>query len=278
MTKSSIQKLGQGRAVFAYEQAKDGWQRHRKEFPQTVKGVPMLIKKNGLAAALAFMYSKQNTLGTVLKAISAWLSHDGNIHTAQILHNVEGSNLMQKIQNLNSLHYRKLTIETMVFLQLLRRYAEGINKTEQDKSKKEEDMVKRQETEKSRASFAYKQALKGCNDGDKDGKEFSQLTRKIPMMVKTNGLSETLAFMYSKQGKHGVILNSIEEWLMHHDNKIHLVLQNTIGENLVQKITELDTSAYRTVTIETMGYLQWLSRFSEGIIKEAESKSQNTDV
>jgi CRISPR/Cas system CMR-associated protein Cmr5 small subunit len=100
MATSQIQKLGQGRDAFAYERAKDGCWRHRKEFPQAVKGVPMLIKSNGLGSAFAFMYTKDNTLGTILKAIEAWLSHESNIHTAHILRNAKGNNLLQKVHDL----------------------------------------------------------------------------------------------------------------------------------------------------------------------------------
>jgi CRISPR-associated protein Cmr5 len=272
MAKSSLQKLGQGRDAFAYEQAQDGCRRHRKEFPQAVKSVPMMIKNNGLGAAFAFMYSKQNTLGTVLKAIDAWLSHQNNAYTYAILKKVEGNNLVQKLRNLDSLEHRILTQETMAFLQLLRRFSEGIIKIE--KQNKEDDMAKRQDTEGSRASFAYKQAEKGCGNDvkEKEGKEFSQAVKRIPMMIKINGLSEAFAFMYSKQGKHGTILKSIEEWLTNPNNRIHLILKAAKGENIVQKVTELNSSEYRTVTIETMAFLQWLRRFSEGITKEREPK------
>jgi CRISPR-associated protein Cmr5 len=261
-------QLGQGRDAFAYEKAKDGCWRHRKEFPQAVKGVPMLIKNNGLGAAFAFMYSKDNTLGTILKAIDAWLSHDSNIHTAYILKNAVGSNLLQKVQDLNSCEYRKLTMETMAFLQLLRRYSEGIYKEEElKKIEKKDDMAQRQETESSRAAFAYDEALKNKNE------EFAQLAKKIPMMIKTSGLSETFAFMYSKQKKHGVILNSIYQWLKQSKTTLSII-KNAQGENLVQKVTNLDIAAYRIVTTETMAYLQWLRRFSEGMVKEEKETNQ----
>lgn len=130
-------------------------------------------------------------------------------------------------------------------------------------------MAKRQDTERNRASFAYSEAAKY------KGEEFSQAVKKVPMMIKTGGLNKAFAFMYSKQGKHGQILKSIEAWLNNPDNKIHLILKNTTGENLVQKITELDIAAYRTVTTETMAYLQWLRRFSEGMVKEDAEKAKN---
>lgn len=266
---NSTQKLSQGRDAFAYEKALDGCWRHRKEFPQNVKGVPMLIKNNGLGAALAFMHTKDNTLGSILKAIDAWLSHQDNIYTCSIIEKAKGNTLIQKIKDIDSQEYRKLTKETMVFLQLLRRYSEGIIKTEEQK---DDDMAKRQDSERNRASFAFSEAERY------KGEEFSQTAKKVPMMIKTSGLSEAFAFMYSKQSKHGQILHSIEAWLNNPNNKIHLILKNASGKNLVQKVTELDISSYRTVTTETMAYLQWLRRFSEGMVKEEEDKAKNKNL
>jgi len=266
-------QVGQGRDAFAYEKAKDGYSRHRKEFSQAVKGVPMLIRNNGLGAAFAFMYSKGNTLGTILKAIEAWLSDNTNIHTASILNSVDRGSLVQKTQELSSQEYRKLTKETMAFLQLLRRYSEGIQKKQETKkTENKDDMAKRQDTERSRATFAYEEAARN------KGEEFAQLVKKIPMMIKTSGLNEAFAFMYSKQGKHGKILKSIESWLTNDNNKTHLLLKNIKGEGLIQKVTMLDIATYRVVTIETMAYLQWLRRFSEGMAKEEKEKRRNKDA
>lgn len=265
-------QLGQGRDAFAYEKAKDGYWRHRKEFPQAAKGVPMLIKNNGLGAAFAFMYSKDNTLGTILKAIDAWLSHESNIHTFLILKQAKGSNLLQKIQSVASQDYRKLTMETIDFVQLLRRYSEGIFKEEEaQKIENNKDMANRQKIESSRASFAYDEASKNKTE------EFAQLVKKVPMMIKTNGLSEAFAFLYSKQKKHGAILNSIYKWLQASQTTLGII--NTAkGENLVQKVTNLNVTDYRIVTTETMAYLQWLRRFSEGMVKEEKEANKNKDV
>lgn len=133
----------------------------------------------------------------------------------------------------------------------------------------------RQKLEQGRASFAYEKALEGYR---KHLKEFSQAVKKIPMMIKTNGLGATFAFMYSKQNVHGTILQAINEWLNDSgNNKTRLILENTTGENLVQKVTELNSAEYRTLTIETMAFLHWLRRFSEGITKEKEPKKDSKD-
>jgi len=138
MANSRRQTLEQGRAAFAFEKAREGWHKHKKEFSQTAKKIPMLVKTNGLGAAFAFMYAKQNVHGTILSAIDSWLNHPDNQKTHLILKGATGNNLVQKVTNLKSAEYRTLTIETMAFLQWLRRFAEGITKEEELKKKEEE--------------------------------------------------------------------------------------------------------------------------------------------
>lgn len=58
--KMSLQKtLEQGRAKFAYQSAEDGSKiAKRKEYKSYVKKIPMLIKTNGLGAALSLLKPK----------------------------------------------------------------------------------------------------------------------------------------------------------------------------------------------------------------------------
>ncbi|MBK9462152.1 MAG: type III-B CRISPR module-associated protein Cmr5, partial [Sphingobacteriales bacterium] len=75
------QKLEQGRAAFAFKKATEGYTEHKKEYAQMVKKAPMLIKTNGLGATLAFLFSKQQVWGTVLKHIEDWVSSTDNLKT-----------------------------------------------------------------------------------------------------------------------------------------------------------------------------------------------------
>ncbi|HNI45981.1 MAG TPA: type III-B CRISPR module-associated protein Cmr5 [Chitinophagales bacterium] len=127
------QKLEQGRAAFAFKQAADGYTQHKKEYAQYAKKLPMMIKTNGLGAALAFLYSKQKTWGTVLKHIEEWVSSTDNLKTHLIYKETEGSNLVQKILHLDSNNYRIVTIEVLAYLNWLRRFAEGIAKEKEQK-------------------------------------------------------------------------------------------------------------------------------------------------
>lgn len=133
------------------------------------------------------------------------------------------------------------------------------------------NVTQRQKLEQGRADFAFKRATTGYNS---HRKEYTAAVKKLPMMIKSNGLGATIAFMYSKGKTLGTVLGHIDEWLNDKENlKTLLILQKTEGRNLVQKTLNLDSQEYRIVTIEVLAFLNWLRRFSEGITKENESKS-----
>ncbi|PSJ75855.1 type III-B CRISPR module-associated protein Cmr5 [Sphingobacteriales bacterium UPWRP_1] len=129
------QKLEQGRAAFAFKQAAAGYTEYKKEYAQAAKKLPMMIKTNGLGAALAFLFSKQKVWGTVLNHIEAWVNSTDNLKTHLIYKETEGSNLVQKILHLDSNSYRIVTIEILAYLNWLRRFAEGIAKEKEIQEK-----------------------------------------------------------------------------------------------------------------------------------------------
>jgi CRISPR-associated protein Cmr5 len=134
------QKLEQGRANFAFIRATAGYSNHKKEYAQHAKKLPMMIKTNGLGAALAFMFSKQKTWGTILKDIEDWVRNAENRKTSAVYDAAQGTNLVQKVLNLDSSDYRIVTIEVLAFINWLSRFAEGIKKEQEIK----EEAAKRQ--------------------------------------------------------------------------------------------------------------------------------------
>jgi CRISPR-associated protein Cmr5 len=126
--------------------------------------------------------------------------------------------------------------------------------------------TQRQKLEQGRADFAFKRATTGYNS---HRKEYSSAVQKLPMMIKTNGLGATMAFMFSKGKTLGTVLKDIEDWANSTDNlKTHLILKNTEGGVFVHKILNLNSQDYRIVTIEVLALLNWLRRFAEGINKQ----------
>lgn len=66
----------------------------------------------------------------------------------------------------------------------------------------------------ARAKYAWECAEKSKQDKSKE-KEYASLARKIPMYIKTNGLLNTVAFLYSKNEREKQVLNDIMNWLTH---------------------------------------------------------------
>ncbi len=137
MTNNTTQRqtLEQGRANFAFTRATNGYSTHRKEYAQHAKKLPMMIKTNGIGAALAFLFSKQKTWGTILKDVEDWIKDSNNLKTQAIYTATEGNSLVQKVLHLDSSEYRIVTIEVLAFVKWLSRFAEGIAKEQEPKNK-----------------------------------------------------------------------------------------------------------------------------------------------
>ncbi len=132
--------------------------------------------------------------------------------------------------------------------------------------------------EQARASFAFKVAKAASEKQGKAPKEYKSYAKKLPMMIKTNGLGASLAFVLSKsKNKDGrsttwdFIYKDIQTWLGQDHKKF--LLGNHINKDLANAIIELDSTQYRAVTIEVLAFLNWLRRFAEGLIEgEADSE------
>ena len=102
----------------------------------------------------------------------------------------------------------------------------------------------------------------------KQMKEYKSYAKKIPMLIKTNGLGTTFAFMMSKGGTYEIIGEQVLAWLKF-DNKKLLPDANGIENfsELTQKVVELNSLEYRALTLEVLSFLNWLRRFADGLIE-----------
>ena len=139
----------------------------------------------------------------------------------------------------------------------------------------------RQGVEQGRASKAYEFAQAGKNLGggetlkdgkvedSRDAKDYKSYARKIPMMIKTNGLGATLAFVKSKKKSkkaYETLYNQLTDWLK---GQPHLMPTFRVGsetEELAQHVVNLDSFSYRAATVETLALFGWIRRFAEGLI------------
>lgn len=119
--------------------------------------------------------------------------------------------------------------------------------------------------EQGRADFAYQCALKGSRCAKP--KEYKSYVKKAPMMIKTNGLGATLAFILSKSSEGNtwsLVYQQIDEWLKRNENTY--LLSNKTGD-LAGIIIQLESGQYRAVTNEVLALFNWLRRFAEGLIE-----------
>jgi len=130
------------------------------------------------------------------------------------------------------------------------------------------DETVRTKIEQGRAEFAFKLAVEGKQLGDK----YKSQVKKIPMMIKTNGLGAALAFIYSKKDKEGgayqMLGRQITEWI-NQDNKYKRYMGDPKLQDfpdLVKRVIEIDSPQYRALTIEILALFNWLRRFAEGMI------------
>ncbi len=118
--------------------------------------------------------------------------------------------------------------------------------------------------EQGRAAAAYGYVKDAVGQlGDKRKKEYKSYVKKLPVMIKTNGLGQTLAFIKAKgSDAYSKIYEQLKDWLSRCPNPII-----GGGSDLVEAVINLDSGEYRAATSETLSLLKWMRRFADGMIE-----------
>ena len=121
MNEDNIRSVEQGRAKFAYDQVKKvaidtNPEDLKKKYKSGAKKLPVLIKTNGLAQALAYIQNRDN-YPRLYGQIASWLRTKGLI---------EGGDLVEQVVNMESNEYRRITTETLALLNWVRRFVDGL--------------------------------------------------------------------------------------------------------------------------------------------------------
>jgi len=122
--------------------------------------------------------------------------------------------------------------------------------------------------ERGRAEFAYrcvKDATKQI-DGKKQ-EEYHAYSRKIPTMIITNGLGQTLAFVKARAktgNAYELLYNQMSDYLKS-ESTTRIKMPSDRGE-LVEWVVSCNSSKYRFITQELLAFLNWLRKFAEGMI------------
>ena len=126
--------------------------------------------------------------------------------------------------------------------------------------------------ENGRASFAF-ECAKSVSENLK--KAYKSHVKSFPMLVKTNGLGASIAFLFSKKekenGVYSLIGKHICDWLIKDRKYSNYGIGNLTNlESLSENIIKIDSSQYRTLTVEVLALFTWLRRFAEGLAEEGE--------
>lgn len=122
--------------------------------------------------------------------------------------------------------------------------------------------------EQGRAAYAYACAEDGARLDKK--KEYKAYVKKMPMLIKVNGLGAAVAFSFAKGSKNGsaqkndpwgLLYLQVEDWLR--QRGILKIEQNSLAKVL----TSSESSTYRAATIEVLALLNWMKRFADALIE-----------
>ena len=133
--------------------------------------------------------------------------------------------------------------------------------------------------EQGRAKFAYDQ-VKDIADLDPDQggldpqeaerikdlqKKYKSGAKKLPVLIKTNGLGQTLAFIKRRDAGNEKLYDMIGRWLT--CKQLIALDDNT---DLVEVVIKESSNEYRRLTIETLALLNWVRRFVDGLMDKVE--------
>lgn len=113
--------------------------------------------------------------------------------------------------------------------------------------------------EQTRAKKAFEYAIVGKEKGN-----YEAHVRKMPMYILNNGLTNALAFAYSKKQKEDgwqEMYKQLTQWFRTDEPQQIIRAKLSNGEDLMKVVAELDDQTLRLVTAEAIALLIWLRRF-----------------
>lgn len=109
--------------------------------------------------------------------------------------------------------------------------------------------------------------------------KYCGIAKNLPVLILTNGLGQTLAFVKSKgireekdknkpeKVAYTEIYKNLSAWLVD-KRKVY----NSGQGEIIEKIIKGDSAKYRQATTETLAFLNWLKRFAEAVLPEESAK------
>ena len=103
-------------------------------------------------------------------------------------------------------------------------------------------------------------------------KNYRSYSRRLPSMILSNGLGQTLAFVHEKKkgekNAYAILYNQLTAY-MKSNSSIRIPMPSN-GCDLLKWVISCKSEDYRYITQELLAFLNWLRRFAEGLIEESE--------
>ena len=99
--------------------------------------------------------------------------------------------------------------------------------------------------------------------------KYAALAKSAPVMILTNGLSQTLAFFISKKKseEYRLLYDHLNQWL---SGNVIWSPNKDIDDTLIEKVIHEKSQGYRMATEEALAFLAWVKRFATALSKEEE--------
>ena len=123
--------------------------------------------------------------------------------------------------------------------------------------------------EQGRAAFALERVKEAILNTDVDNDEYKSYSKKLPMLIKTNGLAATFAFMLTKKDSpaYSTLGSDIIKWLAT-SNPAVSADGDRVLPNFLDYLLNIQSDEYRLLTNEVLSFMNWHRRFVEGLIKD----------
>lgn len=120
-----------------------------------------------------------------------------------------------------------------------------------------------QTKQQKRARFAL-QKISEYKNSCKDSKEFHDLANfivRMPNMILSNGLGQTLAFLLSKSDKQKKVFSIIKEWIQQNPkNSFYIKGEENI--DFLKSFCEIEQKKYLEIQNEILRLVEWLKRYA----------------
>ena len=126
--------------------------------------------------------------------------------------------------------------------------------------------------ERGRAEFAYRCVQEAISRLNSKKKEYKSYTKKIPQMILSNGLGQTIAFIKAKKSSspYELIYDQLTKYIK--SESTSRIQMPPDKDDLLEWVISCESINYKYITQEVLAFFNWLRRLAEGLIEDEESE------